>query len=92
MYSVALDPIFDRNIEMHLRYGNKKLVQKVFLLLDELSLHPRTGTAKPEQLKGFGEREVWSRRIDSKHRLIYEIKDQELIVVAISAYGHYEDR
>ncbi|MFR9624293.1 MAG: type II toxin-antitoxin system YoeB family toxin, partial [Rikenellaceae bacterium] len=54
---------------------------------------PRSGTGKPERLKGYApEREMWSRRIDSKNRLIYQIKEQELVVIAVAAYGHYDDK
>jgi len=38
------------------------------------------------------EANMWSRRIDQKHRLVYQINETELIVVAISAYGHYADK
>jgi len=37
-------------------------------------------------------REFWSRRIDDKHRLVYKIAEDELTVIAISAYGHYDDK
>ncbi|MFI3287292.1 MAG: Txe/YoeB family addiction module toxin [Rikenellaceae bacterium] len=90
-YKVILKPKFEADIKEHLKSGNKKLVLKVAQFLDELSKHPRSGTGKPEQLKGNTE-EIWSRRIDSKHRLLYKIYNEELIVVAISAYGHYGDK
>lgn len=59
--------------------------------MDELYIHPKTGTGHPEQLKG-GHNNQWSRRINQKHRLIYEIRDTEVIVIIISAYGHYSDK
>ena len=64
---------------------------KAVKLIDELYEHPRTGTGKPEPLSGdkVGQ---WSRRITKKHRLVYEIRDMEVIVIVISAYGHYEDK
>lgn len=57
----------------------------------ELQEHPTTGTGQVEALKGFGERAIYSRRIDKKHRLIYEIFEEEKIVAVLSAYGHYEE-
>ncbi len=62
---------------------------KLDSILEELKIHPRTGTGNPEQLKhqlsGF-----WSRRINKKDRLIYEIiEEPERLVVIISALGHY---
>ena len=65
--------------------------KKAVKLIDELYEHPKTGTGKPEPL--FGDRAgQWSRRITKKHRLVYEIRDTEVIVIVISAYGHYEDK
>lgn len=74
--------------------SNKTLINKIDKLLDEIEIHPSTGTGKPEPLKGFGERSVYSRRIDHKHRLVYEIIEEEenRIVKVISAYGHYDDK
>ena len=64
---------------------------KAVKLIDELYEHPRTGTGKPEPLSGdkVGQ---WSRRITKKHRLVYEIRDMEVIVIVISSYGQYEDK
>ncbi len=91
IYQVDISDEAMNNIRTHLKAGNKKLVTKIATFINELSQHPRSATGKPEQLKGFGT-ETWSRRIDSKHRLIYEIRESELIVTAISAYGHYGNR
>ncbi|MCL2039568.1 MAG: Txe/YoeB family addiction module toxin [Bacteroidetes bacterium] len=71
--------------------GNKVAFNKINSLLKELAEHPRTGTGHPEQLKGFTDVERWSRRITKKHRLIYDIKDDVVVVLIISAFGHYDD-
>jgi len=34
----------------------------------------------------------WSRRISQKHRLIYMIDNEKVIVLLLSAYGHYDDK
>ncbi|MFR9501002.1 MAG: Txe/YoeB family addiction module toxin [Rikenellaceae bacterium] len=62
-------------MKRHAKSGNKNIIRKIESLLNELSEHPRSGTGKPEQLKGF-EVETWSRRLDNRHRLIYEINDE----------------
>ena len=92
IYTLVTLPKVDQHIKQHIKSGNKKLATKVVDLLGELIEHPRTGTGKPEQLRGYADRELWSRRIDQKHRLVYEIKEGELIVLAISALGHYDDK
>ncbi len=74
-----------------LRHNDPSAFKKVTTLLLELSEHPRTGTGHPEQLKG-DKAGLWSRRINKKHRLIYEIHETEVIVLILTAYGHYEDK
>ncbi len=68
-----------------------KAFSKAQALIAELREHPRTGTGHPEQLSGdrLGQ---WSRRITKKHRLIYEIHEMEVVVLVLTAYGHYEDK
>jgi len=65
--------------------------KKLLKLEAELKEHPRTGTGHPEQLRG-GRSNQWSRRITQKHRLIYEIYDTEVMVLIVTAYGHYDDK
>ena len=65
--------------------------KKAVKLLNELMFHPRTGTGHPEQLKGDRSGQ-WSRAITKKHRLVYEIFENEVYVDVLSAYGHYDDK
>ncbi len=90
-YTVELSPKAEQGLKQHQKVGNQKLLKKISALFSEMEEHPRSGTGKPEQLKGY-EAETWSRRIDSRHRIIYEIEEARLKVYAISTYGHYQDR
>ncbi|MBR1479424.1 MAG: Txe/YoeB family addiction module toxin [Alphaproteobacteria bacterium] len=63
------------------------MLSRVVLLLDGVLLDPRTGLGKPERLKHYNSREVWSRRIDKKNRLVYEIRADEITI--LSVFGHY---
>ena len=74
------------DIRNHKKSGNKAVVNKITLLLEELTLHPFTGTGKPEQLK-YELAGLWSRRINQEHRLVYQVFDD--VVVILSAKGHY---
>ena len=74
-----------------LHKSETKAYVKALKLIGELYEHPRTGTGRPEQLSADRAGE-WSRRINKKHRLIYEIHDTAVVVVVISAYGHYADK
>ena len=60
-------------------------------LIGELYEHPRTGTGKPKQLSADRAGQ-WRRKISDKHRLVYEIHDTEVVVLVISAWGHYDDK
>ena len=74
-----------------LQRDDPKAFQKLLKLEQELKEHPRTGTGKPEPLKGDRAGE-WSRRITKKHRLVYEIHDTEVVVLVLSTYGHYDEK
>lgn len=65
--------------------------RKALRLIGELYDYPRTGTGKPEPLSGDRAGQ-WSRRITQRHRLVYEIHDTEVVVLVLTAYGHYEDK
>jgi toxin YoeB len=65
--------------------------KKVQKLLLELIEHPRTGTGKPE-LKRYDLSGFYSRRITQKHRLVYQIVDENITVLVLSASGHYGDK
>ena len=65
--------------------------KKLGKLLQELKEHPTTGTGHPKPL-GHNREGQWSRKITSKHRLIYAIEDDSVTVLVLSAYGHYDDK
>lgn len=67
-----------------------KAIAKLGKLLKEMEIHPRTGTGKIEILKYY-EEETWSRRITKKHRIVYRIEEEQVVVLVLSAYGHYSD-
>ena len=71
-------------------FGDESVIEKIKKLLIELSEHPKTGTGKPERLKG-NLAGCWSRRISGKHRMVYEIDDGTVTVVVLYLRGHYGD-
>lgn len=91
-YTVELTQRVERDIEKHEQAGDSQLVMKIFALVDEISQDPRRGRGKPERLRYYKGGEFWSRRINHRHRLLYQIHEGKLLVVAISAYGHYDDK
>jgi toxin YoeB len=75
------------DIRLHKKSGNKSVVNKITLLLQELVLHPFSGTGKPEPLQ-HALTGCWSRRINREHRLVYEVSENTILI--LSAKGHYE--
>ena len=76
---------------LRLKQEEPKSFAKLMKMVDELKEHPMTGTGKPEYLK-HDKRGVWSWRITQKHRLIYKIHNNIVVVEVVSAYGHYGDK
>ena len=60
-------------------------------LVKELHEHPKTGIGHPEALKGVGGN-VYSREINKKDRLVYEIYEEKIVVYIIAVEGHYNDK
>lgn len=58
---------------------NQKYVKKINELLKDISRQPFSGIGNPEPLK-FQYTGYWSRRIDGEHRLIYKVKDDEILI------------
>lgn len=59
---------------------DKNILKKINSLITSIKESPYSGVGKPEPLKhhfsGF-----WSRRINKEHRLVYAVKDDEVIIV-----------
>ncbi len=66
---------------------DKKMIKRINLLIKDIARHPYDGIGKPEALK-HNYRGYWSRRIDGEHRLIYQVKDDELRI--IKCRYHYD--
>ena len=66
---------------------DRKVVKKINELIKDIQKNGNEGIGKPEllqhELSGY-----WSRRITEKHRLIYFITENQLVIIACS--GHYK--
>ena len=65
-----------------------KLVEIVKALIELLSKNPFETPPTYEKLIGF--KNVYLRRINVQHRLVYEVRDEENVVVIIRMWTHYE--
>lgn len=59
----------------------KRQAERVLALLEEIRRTPFEGTGKPESLR-FQLAGCWSRRIDREHRLVYQVEEAEIVVIA----------
>ncbi len=87
-YRLRIEIQADKDIRRIVKSARTSDIIKLRKILDELEMHPDTGTGKPEKLRhelsGF-----WSRRLNKKDRIIYEINEEEAIVTVLSVLGHY---
>ena len=68
---------------------DKRTIKKINALIKDIMRNGYNGIGKPEPLKG-NLSGWWSRRIDDANRLVYRIKDNELIEIS-QCKGHYDD-
>ncbi len=68
---------------------DKKTLKRINSLIKDIQRNYFTGIGKPEPLKdnlaGY-----WSRKIDEKNRLVYLVKNGDIIIS--SCLGHYDDK
>ncbi|WP_342083608.1 Txe/YoeB family addiction module toxin [Dyadobacter sp. OTU695] len=90
-YFVTISDKAKKDLSLLYKTGDKALIRRISRLFEELGEHPYDGIGKPEPLK-HDLAGLWSRRIDKKHRLVYQVIDQTITVHVIAAKGHYDDK
>ncbi len=68
------------------RQSDSKMFAKIVSLLAETAKTPFDGIGKPEALK-HDLKGKWSRRINQEHRLVYEVKEN--VIIVFSCRYHY---
>lgn len=91
-YRILFTKRADREFRDLRKSGMKTVVAKATRIFLEMKEDPRKGSGKPEILKHYPGKDVWSRRLDKKNRVVYEIRDEEIIVLVLSVTGHYDDK
>ncbi|MGH3544352.1 MAG: Txe/YoeB family addiction module toxin [Mycobacteriales bacterium] len=67
---------------------DRKIVKKINQLIDDIARgDPFSGIGKPEPLRHHLSG-AWSRRITDEHRLVYQISNNDLVILA--ARYHYD--
>ncbi len=60
---------------------DKKILKKINTFLKEIKRTPFEGIGKPEKLK-HELQNCWSRRINQEHRIVYEVFDTQINILA----------
>jgi len=68
--------------------NDPRKLPKLFTLIEESRRTPYDGTGRPERLRN-DLRGCVSRRIDKKHRLVYRVEDDGIVIVACR--DHYQN-
>lgn len=76
------------DLEYWKKTGNKAIMNKITALLKDILEHPYTGIGKPEALK-YELAGKWSRRINSEHRIVYSVHDNQIEIYVFSMRYHY---
>jgi toxin YoeB len=58
---------------------DRQKIKRTNDILKDIARHPYSGIGKPEALK-FKYKGFWSRRIDGEHRLIYQVKGEDILI------------
>ncbi|WP_296146449.1 Txe/YoeB family addiction module toxin [uncultured Flavobacterium sp.] len=88
---VVFTPQAKKDLDFWIKSGNKGVLKKIAVLIEDIQLHPFEGIGKPEQLK-YQLADRWSRRIDREHRIVYRITEENNLEILniLSLKGHYE--
>jgi toxin YoeB len=81
--------VFEPEFRNYLQYwakNDRKLLFKIFELIEAVMRDPYSGIGKPEPLRHKSP-DTWSRRINKEHRLVYKVKDERINFV--QARYHY---
>ena len=66
---------------LYWQQNDRRMVKRINALIRDTLRSPLQGIGKPEPLR-HELQGCWSRRIDAEHRLVYEIHDQQLRIIA----------
>ncbi len=88
VYTLTFSQQALKDIQYFKKLGNAALLKKIDKLLAELECHPATGTGQVEALR-FDLTGYWSRRINSEHRILYDIQEDKKVVAIYKLRGHY---
>jgi len=90
-FRVEIKTVAQKDLKRHFKSGDKATIKKIEIILKELEIDTYSVTGQPEQLK-YELTGKWSRRLNQKDRMIYEVHEDVVTVDVLSAMGHYSEK
>lgn len=67
---------------------DKRVLKRICMLIENMRETPYSGIGKPEALR-FEWSGCYSRRIDFKHRLVYQVNEEDSVIYVLQMRDHY---
>ena len=80
MKTLEFDAVAFEDLSWWVEHDRKQAL-KIIKLIQEIQRNPFSGTGKPEKLK-HDLAGCWSRRIDQEHRLVYQVLEDKIRILA----------
>jgi toxin YoeB len=87
-YQIILSPQAASDLKFW-RRNKPSVIERIFNLFTSIEVDPYKGIGKPKALH-YDFEGLWSRRIDSEHRVIYEVRNDRIEIQSLR--GHYGDK
>ena len=68
--------------------NDKAVLKRINNLIKAIKCNPFEGIGKPEPLK-HGLSGYWSRRINDEHRLVYKVRDNQILIAQLKYHYKY---
>jgi len=90
-YTLIFTDVSLKDLALHKKSGNQATIKRIDRILKELEKTPFVGIGNPHELKHeyIG---LWSRHINKKDVIIFEVNETEKTVLIYSARYHYLDK
>ena len=90
-YTLMFSDVSLVDLAFHDKVGNRATLKRIECILSELETSPYIGIGKPHQLR-YNFAGLWSRHLNKKDVIIYDVNEREKKVYIYSARYHYLDK
>jgi toxin YoeB len=90
-YTLIFTDVSLKDLAFHDKEGNRATIKRIDRILQELETTPFVGIGKPHPLS-YQYAGLWSRHLNKKDVLVYEVNETEKSVQIYSARYHYSDK